>query len=102
MTEEQLIMQDLENIRDLLELDEEPSISVELITMTIDLINRQKVEIKRLKKENITLPKRFYKEGAKDFAEQLKEYNNENYFAYDAEFHNDIVDELLEKMIGGE
>ena len=44
-----------------------------VVKVAEETINRQKAEIERLEKENVTFAKRFYKEGVKEFAERLKE-----------------------------
>lgn len=57
----------------------EGTCSAEMINQTLDLINRQKAEIERLKKllaeseaREMKAAKHFYKEGVKDFVKRLK------------------------------
>ena len=57
----------------------------DLITETLDLINRQKTEIERLEKEQNTFAKGFYKKGVMDLAERLDEIINDYYDMQDQE-----------------
>ena len=70
----------------------------------LDLINRLQEENERLEKENSTFAKRFYKEGAKDFAKRLKQEMQEwNYDFVSKPLKRmalSEVDNLLKEMVG--
>ena len=67
------IIQAWEHIRDVIELDEEPSISIELITNTLDLIARKKEEIEALIAGQETLQTNLPKVVAKRFERKIKD-----------------------------
>ena len=85
----------------------------ELHNYAIDLINRQKAEIERLKKilaeeeEKYKLcAKRFYKLGVKELAKRLKDYyiNHKQYKRHYAhtliDFLFDVTDNLVAELVG--
>lgn len=43
-----------------------------------------------------------YMDGARDFAEMLKEDVNENLFAYEAAIRSEWIDDILKKVVGEE
>ncbi len=65
----------------------------------LDLINRQKAEIERLKKHNTDMARKHYNDGIKEFAERLKE----SAFAFGREHCEEAVtvleiDNLVKEM----
>lgn len=82
----------------------------ELAVKSLDLINRQKAEIERLKKllEEADVnynkcAKRFYKEAIKEFAYRLKQKSEyyENGQGWEGRIcYEDDIDKLLKEMVG--
>lgn len=65
------------------------------------------VDVKRLRKlldeeekKNAILAKQFYKAGAKDLAERLKEEVKDTRFAYEAEEQCECIDNILKELAG--
>ena len=85
------------------------NVELEIIKSSLDLINRQRAEIERLKKYNIEVAYKHYNDGIKEFAERLKEnitksidnyWNNNANGYYLAEDVLDEIDILVKEMIG--
>lgn len=84
-------------------------VKLEIIKSSLDLINRQRAEIERLKKYNIDVAYKHYNDGIKEFAERLKEnitksidnyWNNNANGYYLAEDVLDEINILVKEMIG--
>lgn len=95
-------------------MDEEGFCEEELQDLVLDLINRQKAEIEKLKGSTISqrIKREAKAEAYKEFAEKIKKSIKENVDEawhrddgngiYDAEYVLDDIDNLLKEMVGEE
>lgn len=100
MTEDEIIKV-LECIRNTIELDEQPLISVQIVTDILDLIELKNAEIDALIAGQETLQKNLPKVVRKEFAEKLKEIIRDMRFLAEAEYQCEYIDDLVKEM-GGE
>lgn len=104
--------QDEEIIKDLTELSRYTGFQekyIQVLNATLDLINRQKLEIERLKGSTIVnnimesqrIKRETKAEAYKEFAEHLKEeWFNHYYSSPDLDFY-EFVDKFLKEMLDG-